>query len=197
MTDVAMNYHAKPTGTATYQDILDAPEGMVAEIINGELVLQPRPGPKHLLSELSLASDLEQHFRKLRSKPGGWIILSEPEIHFSESDIYDPDIAGWRYETMPNLPDTAYFEVTPDWVCEVLSPSTARVDRHTKMAKYALYGVGHYWIVDPKLKTLEVFELRDGQWVLLHMASDDDIVAFAPFPDIEIEMEYLWPTPQA
>ena len=192
MTGTAMNYHATPQGDATYQDVLDAPEGMVAELINGVLHTQPRPAPKHLLSGGALAADLVGNFRNSRFRPGGWLILSEPEVHFSDKDIFDPDIAGWRYETLPKLPDTAYFETVPDWVCEVLSPSTARIDRHLKLAKYAHYGVGHYWIVDPKLKTLEVFELRDAQWVLIGTASENDVVNYAPFEDVTIELQYLW-----
>ena len=188
-----MNYFTRPQGQATYQDILDAPEGMVAEIINGELHTLPQPGPKHINASDELAAELVTHFRKNKVKPGGWTILTEPEVHFSATDIFDPDIAGWRYETMPALPETAYFAMVPDWVGEILSPSTARIDRISKMATYAQHHVGHYWIVDPRAKTLEAYELRDGQWVLIATAGDDDTVRVAPFEDLGIALEYLWP----
>lgn len=194
MPEPQMNYFTRPQGRATYQDILDAPDGMIAEIINGELHTQPRPGPRHQDAAGELTADLKTHFRKNRSKPGGWIIIPEPEVHFSATDIFDPDIAGWRYETMPELPETAYFDTTPDWVCEILSPSTARIDRISKMTTYAQHEVGHYWIVDPRAKTLEAYALRDGQWVLIATAGDDDVVTIAPFEDLAISLEYLWPS---
>jgi Uma2 family endonuclease len=131
-----------PRKPATYQDILDAPENLVAEIINGELHTQPRPAPHHSRASSSLGDELVSPFDKGRGGPGGWWILDEPELHLGH-DVLVPDIGGWRRERMPRLPDTAWFELAPDWVCEVLSPGTARKDRVLKMPLYARYGVQH------------------------------------------------------
>ena len=192
MLERQMNYMIKPAGQATYQDIEDAPEGMIAEIINGELVLQPRPAPRHLEAEGELVVDLKGHFRKTKFKPGGWLIVNEPEVHFAPSDIYDPDIAGWKTETLSELPNKAHYSTVPDWVCEIVSPSSRKMDRVIKPVVYAQHGVKHYWIIDPEARTLEVFELQDKQWVLSAMASDDDVVKFNPFPEVELELKYYW-----
>lgn len=188
-----MNYIAPPSARATYQDLLDAPEGMVAEIIRGELRLQPRPGGRHIRSEGRLFSQIDRPFMLRPWGPGSWTILQEPKIEFDEENVYDPDIAGWRFETMPQLPETSKFTTTPDWVCEVLSPSTYRTDRTSKKEVYAQHGVGHYWIIDPRAMSLEVFELRSGRWVELASASGEEVVSFAPFEDIQVDLSYLWP----
>ena len=83
-----------------------------------------------------------------RGGPGGWILLDEPELHL-HGDVLVPDLAGWRRERMPELPDAAAFELAPDWICEVLSPSTAASDRAEKMPIYARERVAHVWLVDP------------------------------------------------
>lgn len=195
MQDAAMNYIApKSKGTATYQDILDAPEGMIAQVINGRLDLQSSPAPGHQNAADELVGYFRSHFRRSKFKPGGWLILSTVDVVFEEREIYCPDLSGWRTETLPSMPTQARMDVIPDWVCEVLSPSTRRVDRSEKMATYARHGVGHYWIVDPKERTLEVFELQGGNWVLAALASDDDVVSFAPFEEISIELADFWVT---
>ena len=102
--------------------------------------------------------------------PGGWWIIDEPELHLAE-EILVPDLAGWRRERMPEFPDTAYFTLAPDWVCEVHSPSTRKIDLHEKRLLYAQAGVRHLWFVDPTESTLEAFELRDGEWVLIPTTS--------------------------
>ncbi len=137
-----------------YETFLNLPENIVGEILNGELYTQPRPAPKHALATSYLVDDLVGPYGKGRGGPGGWWILYEPEIHLSD-DILVPDVAGWRKERMPRLPETAFFSLSPDWVCEVLSPNTARKDRIKKMPLYAKYGVSYIWLIDPILKTLE------------------------------------------
>ena len=187
-----MNYMTRPHGTATYQDILDAPDGMLAQIIHGKLDLQPNGAFDHQSAGVEIASYLRSHFRKSRFQPGGWIILPEMLVRLSNHEIYRPDIAGWRTETLPKAPDELPVETVPDWVCEVLSPSTRNIDRSKKMPVYAQSGVKHYWVIDPKAKTLEVFELQGENWVLTSIASGDDVIEFDPFPEVEIELQYLW-----
>ena len=124
--------------------------------------------------------------------PGGWLIIDEPELHLGE-DIVVPDMAGWRSETMSEDMEGAYFTQAPDWVCEVLSPSTRRFDQGEKRAVYARESVSHLWFLDPDATTLEAFELRSGLWVLLATLVDDEQVSQLPFEAISFPLDALWP----
>jgi Uma2 family endonuclease len=176
---------------ASYEDLLRLPEHLVGEILDGELHTQPRPAPKHAVVASGLGGELFLPFHKGRGGPGGWRIITEPELHLN-GDIMVPDLAGWRRERMPELPETAWFDLAPDWACEVLSPSTARKDRVLKMPKYARYGVAHFWLIDPLLQTLEVYERRGGRWLLLVTLNDADKVRVAPFDALEFSLADLW-----
>jgi len=181
------------TQPATYQDVLDAPPNMVAEIINGVLHTQPRPASPHILIASSLGMEIGPPFQKGRGGgPGGWWILDEPELHLSD-DILVPDIAGWRKERMPEYPEVPYFTLAPDWACEILSPSTRKVDLMEKRPIYAREGVGHLWFIDPIARTLEAFELRDGEWVLIAALADDAEVCVRPFDAVPFRLDTLWP----
>ena len=180
------------TRRATYQDVLDAPAHRVAEIVDGALYTHPRPAMPHALASSALGNDLGNPFQFGRGGPGGWWIIDEPELHLDE-DILVPDLAGWRRERMPDYPDTAYVTLAPDWVCEVLSASTRRLDLQEKRPVYAREGVGHLWLVDPADRTLEAFELHDGQWLLIASAKDDDPVSIRPFDAITFSLGDLWP----
>lgn len=188
----SMNYMLKPTGHATYQDILDAPEGVIAELINGELHTQPGASPRHQRISLILGGEIERHFRKLKSDIEGWHIIPDTNVHLSKTDICRPDIAGWKIRKMPQIPETAHISVIPDWVCEIISPSSERIDRHGKFAMYAKFGIKHYWIIDHKSQLIEAYELRADEWVAIGVASRDDIVSFAPFEDVSIDLSDLW-----
>ena len=176
---------------ATYGDILALPEHLVGEIIRGVLRTHPRPAPKHARAYSSLGVELGGPFDRGTNGPGGWWILDEPELHLG-ADVLVPDLAGWRRERMPKLPDAAWFERAPDWVCEILSPSTAKVDRAEKLPLYSRTGVAHCWLVDPDLKTLEVFENRDGKWLLLAVLENDASVSQPPFDAIAFGLGSLW-----
>ena len=182
-------------GQATYQDVLDAPPHMVAEILAGTLYTQPRPALPHARASSRLSGKLDQ-FDDDSGDLGGWWIVFEPELHFGEDirvpDILVPDIAGWRVETMPTHPGGAYVTVAPDWVCEVLSPSTRHRDIGSKRDVYAREGVGHLWFVDPEARSLEVFELRGGQWLLLTTLFEDAEVCQPPFEAITFPLNALW-----
>ncbi len=177
---------------ATYQDVLDAPAHRVAEIVDGTLYTHPRPAMPHALASVELGIELGGAFHRGRGGPGGWWIVFEPELHFGD-DILVPDLAGWRRERMPEYPDTAYVTLAPDWVCEVLSASTRRLDLHGKRPIYAREGVSHLWLVDPADRTLEAFELHDGQWLLTASAKDDEPVSVRPFDAITFSLAELWP----
>jgi Uma2 family endonuclease len=177
---------------ATYADVLAAPAHMVAELIGGELVTQPRPSPRHGLAASSLGEELIGPFQKGRGGPGGWLFVDEPELHLSDNVVV-PDIAGWRAERLSALPDTPYFTLPPDWVCEVLSPSTENWDRGPKRRIYAKAGIGHLWLVDPRAKFIEAFGLANGSWLLLGTVSENEAVALPPFEAVSFPLSALWP----
>ena len=176
---------------ATYQDVLDAPENMVAEIVGGRLHLQPRPASPHARAHSVLLRRLGGPFDFDDGGPGGWWIITEPELHLG-GDVLVPDLAGWRRERMPAFPNVAWFELAPDWCCEVLSPSTRRLDLTGKRAAYAREGVGHLWFVDPLARTLEAFALANGVWSVVGAVEGDDPVTLPPFEAVEWSLSSLW-----
>jgi len=178
---------------ATYQDVLDAPPNNVAEIVDGKLYIHPRPAPAHAIASTRLGNRIGTPFDFGDGGPGGWWIIAEPELHLSE-DIVVPDIAGWRRERMPRVPATAYFMLVPDWVCEVLSPSTRRFDLGGKNSVYAREGVSYFWLVDPDNRSLEAFKLRKGEWALIDRLFNNELVSLPPFEEISFSLGDLWVT---
>jgi len=177
---------------ATYADLEAVPPNLVAELIGGELVTHPRPRLRHSVSYSSLGWVLSGPFQFGRGGPGGWWILDEPELHL-DGDVLVPDIAGWRRERLPEIPDDAFCTLVPDWVCEIVSPSTAKHDRGAKRDIYARHGVRHIWLVDPDARLLEAFELgADGRWLLLKTYKDSDLVDAAPFAAAPFDLKLLW-----
>ncbi len=174
---------------ATYQDVLDAPEHKVAEIIDGELFLSPRPAAPHALVTTSLVTSLGSRFGHGAS-PGGWVFLIEPELHFGKL-IMVPDIAAWRLERLPDL-GAAFITLAPDWLCETLSPSTEKLDRAKKLPRYARAGVGHVWLLHPLLRTLEVLRRHDQSWLQVATHADDEVVRAEPFEELELALSHLW-----
>jgi Uma2 family endonuclease len=155
---------------ATYEDVLNAPENKVAEILDGELFLSPRPAGRHAVASSEIGMAIGNPFH-----------------------VIVPDVAGWRRERMPAIRDEAFFTVAPDWVCEVLSPSTERIDRSRKLRIYAAAGVQHTWLVKPTDRTLEVLRLREGAWTIVGVWEDAAVVRAEPFEAIELELGRLWP----
>lgn len=177
---------------ATYQDVLDAPAGMVAELINGALHLQPRPASLHARASFRLAGRLDDPFENGVGGPGGWWFAIEPELHLGR-DVLVPDLAGWRRESMPRYPNVAAFDTAPDWVCEILSPRTREYDLTEKRAIYARAGVPWLWLIDPDARTLESFALEDGRWVLVAAIHGDVEARVAPFDAVGFALAALWP----
>jgi len=156
------------TRPASYDDLVDLPDNVVGEIIAGELITHPRPSPKHALAASAIGSAVFSRFdRSSPDGPGGWWILDEPECHLGN-------------------------DVAPDWVCEIISPSTHKYDRSTKRDVYAREHISHYWIVDPVERLIEVFELVDSRWVLVLTAQDDLKVSLMPFEGIPFDLGRLW-----
>jgi Uma2 family endonuclease len=183
-----------PKRRATYEDLMQVPDTKVAELIDGELIVSPRPAIPHTHAASVLGGDLMNVFHGppgAPPTPGGWWIFLEPELHFGD-DVLVPDWAGWRRERLPVLPDV-FFTVAPDWVCEVVSPSTGRLDRGRKMQCYARAGVASLWLVDPIQTTLEIYRLEAGRWVVVATHGGDDVVRAEPFDAAELRLARWWP----
>jgi Uma2 family endonuclease len=180
-----------PRRHATYEDLVAVPEHLVAEIIDGELHTSPRPAPRHAAATGALFGQLHSPFHVGRGGPGGFRILFEPELHLG-ADVLVPDIAAWRRERLPNLPEEAYLSVAPDWVCEVQSPSTAALDRGKKLRVYAREGVSHAWMLDPIAETLEVLRLDGAYWTILSTYAGRSVIHPEPFHALGLELTLLW-----
>lgn len=184
---------------ATYQDVLDAPDDKIAQVVNGVLHLFPRPRIKHQRVTSRLGAVLLTRFELGRGGPAGWILLDEPELHLGD-DILVPDIAGWRVERLPaseaegegKNDGVAFVTIAPDWICETLSRSTRRFDRGAKMASYASTGVKHAWLVDPVRHTLEVFRLYRRRWQAVATHHDHERIRAEPFEALELDLSLLW-----
>jgi Uma2 family endonuclease len=178
---------------ATYEDLQRIPEHLVAELVGGELYATPRPAVRHAHAATILATEIVNPFNHGRGGPGGWWILAEPELHLRR-DVIVPDIAGWRRSRLAVLPDTAALSLAPDWVCEVISPSTEGLDRGKKVAVYAREKVSHVWLINPQSETLEVLVLVSGRWTLLATHVGALVVRAEPFDAVEIDLSLLWPS---
>jgi Putative restriction endonuclease len=177
---------------AAYEDLFGLPAHHVGEIVHGVMHVSPRPALAHAAAASALSEELGPPFRRGRGGPGGWIFLYEPEIHLAENVVV-PDLAGWRRDGLP--PDAltgACAKVAPNWLCEVLSPSTARLDRGEKLAIYRDEGVAHVWLVDPALQTLEVLRLDGATYRLIATFLGASRVRAEPFDAIELDLALLW-----
>ena len=176
---------------ATYADLQAVPEHLVAEIIDGALETHPRPRPRHAVVAAELTAELVPPFGRGRGGPGGWIFMVEPELHLG-TQVVVPDIAGRRRFRLPTEPETAFIETPPDWVCEILSPSTTRIDRGPKRRIYAEFGVGHLWLLDPTAGLLESFTLTEGTWRLDGTVQRGETVALPPFDAVPFPLDDLF-----
>ena len=177
---------------ATYADIEALPANVVGEILFGHLVTHPRPTRRHGAAGSALGIAVGGPYQLGSGGPGGWLFVDEPELHLGPHVVV-PDIAGWRRERVTEPADKAYFEVSPDWACEILSPSTEKYDKGDKRRIYALYGVEHLWHLDPRARVLEVFLRREKNWLLTHTFADEEAVNAPPFDLLTFSLGLLWP----
>ncbi|MEM9733234.1 MAG: Uma2 family endonuclease [Pseudomonadota bacterium] len=177
---------------ATYADLEKVPDTMIAQLIDGNLVTMPRPHPRHGAASNSLSSEISPPYQKGRGGPGGWVFFDEPELRVG-IQVLVPDLVGFRRETLPELPKGNAFNICPDWICEVLSPSTQKYDRGAKMRIYRDWGVKHYWLLDPQLEFLEVYENGGETFNQLATFERGEDVCAAPFKDISFPLEDLFP----
>lgn len=188
-----MKKASKLIRSATLADLEALPRTWRGEIIDGTLYAFPRPRSRHANIELLLGTDLKNPFQRGRGGPGGWWILPEPGIELPRSPEFSPDLGGWRQERMPKLPSQKQaIMMVPDWLCEILSPSTASYDNIVKRRLYAEIGVGHIWYIDPTRKELEVCRLVDGKWLQLGVYGADERVKAEPFEAVEIDLAEWW-----
>ncbi len=179
---------------ATYEDILALPDNVVGELVAGDLLVSPRPSGPHAVASSNLGIEIGGPFAKGRGGPGGWWIIDEPELHL-RADVLVPDLAGWLREELPRVPNDHRFTVAPRWICEVLSPSTARYDRIAKLDAYQAAGVAYAWIVDPLERTLEVFRNAGSAWLRVQAfaeAHGHASVRAEPFDAVAIDLAGLW-----
>ena len=182
---------AKPNPSpATSADIEALPPHVTGEIIFGSLVTQPRPAEEHAIAASSLGGVLHPPFQfGSGGGPGGWLIVDEHQIRLGPHVIV-PDLAGWRRERLTGGPVA---DIVPDWICEVLSPSTGKRDRTDKMRIYAAYGVKFLWLLDPLDFVLEAYRLHEKSWLLVQTFSDQESVSAPPFDAISFPLGQLWP----
>ncbi|MBL4636167.1 MAG: Uma2 family endonuclease [Kofleriaceae bacterium] len=173
------------------QELANLPDNVVGEILNGELVVSPRPAALHALAASVLGSELGGPFHRGKHGPGGWVILDEPELHLLD-DVVVPDMASWRRERMPELPEVAAFTLAPDWVCEVLSPSTEGIDRAIKMPLFAREKIAYVWLVGCLSQTIETYQSDGSSYRLLHTHHGSDAARLIPFDAIELDIAGLW-----
>lgn len=176
---------------ATYEDVLAAPSNLIAEVIDGELHTSPRPTILHSRAASALGVELGVPFGKGNGGPGGWVFLLESELHLGRQ-ILVPDYAAWRRERMPELPDAPFLSVPPEWVCEILSPSTQAIDRSQKLPLYAKHGVAHAWLLDPSAKLLEVYRVDGTTYRLVGSYRGEERVKAEPFEVFELDLALLW-----
>src|ERR1044071_911641 len=179
---------------ATYEDLLKVPDHLVAEIVDGELFTSPRPAFPHAHAAGAVFAEVERRLQRGDGCSPDWLFLIEPELHLG-ADVLVPDIAGWRKTNMPRLPDVAWSDIAPDWVCEVVSVKTARLDRIRKLPRYAYHGVPYAWIVDPVAQSVEVYR-REGEHMLLFSTHEGPGPMKAePFEPCELDLNDLWLEP--
>jgi Uma2 family endonuclease len=179
---------------ATYEDLARLPDTVIGEIVDGDLFATPRPALRHATASSALGMELGPPFRFGRGGPGGWWILDEPELHFAD-EVLVPDVAGWKRERLPTIPDAAFLTLAPDWICEIVSPSTERLDRSRKLPVYAREGVAHLWLLNPSIRTLEVLRLESQRWMVVATHAGDEVVRAEPFHAIELQLSNLWSEP--
>jgi Uma2 family endonuclease len=177
---------------ATYADLLATPRDVKAEILAGELVTQPSALPEHSEAQFGLGELLRGPFHRGRGGPGGWWILGEVDVQFTDHDVVRPDLVGWRRERLPSPWGKRPIDVVPDWICEVLSPRGVRRDRVVKLELYARHGVPFYWLIDPVAAVLEAFTLERGRWVLAGTYDRSAVARVPPFEAIELVVADLF-----
>lgn len=185
-----------PSFEELYEQIRELPQGVTGEILTPNVVkTMSRPGKRHRRSALQCSDAL----RSLNQNLGGtgWWIEVEAEVRLPNNRLVVPDLVGYRVERVPELPDENPLTILPDWVCEVLSPSTEKDDLFIKRPLYAQCGISWIWIVDPAKHILEVYETLNGRPALTAVAQENERIVLPPF-ETEFDVGPFWlPEPSA
>lgn len=176
---------------AAYDDIRALPETMVGELIGGELIASPLLSPAQSIVVGALLGELLKPFQCSIGGPGGWWIFRAVEVHLGD-DVLVPDLAGWRRERLPRISDIPFVDLAPDWLCEILSQSSARLDRVQKLPIYRREGVNHIWLIDPTARTLEAYRREGEKWILIGNFGTAQRVRIEPFEAHEIDLKSFW-----
>lgn len=180
---------------ATFADMatLEA-EGRCIELVGGGIVDKASPSAAHADAQGALAALLRPRFHRQDGDepPGGWWILPEVDIAFGLHDVLRPDVAGWRRARVPVRPSSYPVDVSPDWVCEVLSPSTAHRDLGVKREIYHRHEVAHYWVVDVEKQILLVYRREPAGYTLVLSAGPGERVRAEPFDACSLDMDELF-----
>lgn len=181
--------HFVSTGPATYADLEAVPAGYTAELVNGRLHALPRPRGKHIHSASVLGRRLGDPFEDGVGGPGGWWILDEPEVHFVlDAEVTVPDLAGWRRERLPSMPEDHRFRVVPDWICEVLSPTSRDYDLNEKLPLYARHSVPFVWMIEPDAPWLEALILDGGSFRPIGRFGPGEAIQAPPFEAVAFHL---------
>ncbi len=181
----------------TIEEWLAIPEEKRAELIAGVIVYQGMPGPKHGEAQGMTFALVGVPFGRRpagSSRPGGWWISQEVDMELGEMGCR-PDILGWRRDRQPTLPEPdarGLVTAVPDWICEVLSRSTASIDQGKKRRAYHRAGVAHYWLLDPGNRTLTVLERVDRDYLVVLAAGVDEVVCAPPFDAVEMAVAEMF-----
>ncbi len=194
----------------TYEDILALDEKLHAELLDGMIYIDgvplgsvvptvgmaPAQLPRHAKSQRVLGKIIGGPFDDDHGDggPGGWWIFIEVDVLLASGTVR-PDLSGWRRERLPQ-PDVRPIATRPDWVCEIISPTSIRQDRVAKRRAYAKAGIPHYWIVDPDARTLEALELQSDRWLEVGTWSEGDVARIAPFEPVEVPVGRLFLPPE-
>lgn len=150
---------------------------------------EPPPTPAHAWTHARLAGAL---FGLAEGLEEGWWICLQPEIQLGPGLGARPDLAGWRRDRLPQLPQEA-FSTRPDWVAEILSPGNHARDRVELRRRYGACEVPFLWLLDPEERVLEGFAWDEGMWILLGAWTEGDRVGLLPFERVDIDIGGLFP----
>jgi Uma2 family endonuclease len=177
----------------TLADLDALPAGIVGEIIEGVLYTMTKPRARHQRTTTRIGSGVGDPFDIGRGGPGGWWIIAEPGIELPNTPEIAPDVAGWRRDRMPELPVNESIRVVPDWVCEILSPTTRRHDLEVKRPYYAKVGVSYHWLVDIEARVLTAHQLESSDWRIIGTYSDETEARIPPFDAVPLNVASWWP----
>jgi Uma2 family endonuclease len=182
-----------PTPDDIYRRLLEEESGHV-ELIDGEVVVHAAPGMLHSFGASAVGSDIHQAYQRGRGGPGGWWVLIEVDIELRpRAQAYRPDISGWKRERVTRIPEERPVRIRPDWVCEVLSRSTASWDLGSKRDGYAAAEVPWYWVLDPEHRILTAYQLSEGGYRVAGTVTAQAPGNLPPFEAVQFDMTEIFP----